>query len=530
MAGFSYLVQYGIFTAVAAVLSRILYSVIVRIRNKIRARALGCQSPPMQKQRLPFGLEQLTKAIYSDKSQRLPDNAIQRFKKMGTYTFGFSLLGKQNFVTAEPENIKAMLATKFQDFSIGKVRKGNFNRLFGSGIFTQEGQAWQHSRATLRPQFAREQVSDLSLEEVHVQNMMRALTPDASGWIEQVDLLPLFFRLTLDSATEFIMGYSVGSQLAALPDYQKDTELFHDEMVFVDSFEEAKLTISFRSKFRSLYWLMQPPRFHAACRRVHEYTDRFVRQALASQAREKESGQDAEASDGKEKFVLLQQLAKETQDPLQLRFQILHMLFAGRDTTASLIGWLFYSLSQDSERYQKLRKVVLDEFGTFKHPKDITFGRLKSCDYLRFCLSEALRIWPVVPFNTRRTVRDTTLPRGGGTDGMSPVFVPADTQVDYSIYVMQRRKDIWGDDADEFRPERWEGRKTGWDYIPFNGGPRICIGQQFALTEASFVAVRLMQRFDIMESLITDPLPRFNLKLTTSPGTGVKVRLHEARE
>ena len=64
--------------------------------------------------------------------------------------------------------------------------------------------------------------------------------------------------------------------------------------------------------------------------------------------------------------------------------------------------------------------------------------------------------------------------------------------------------------------------------MQFNGGPRICIGQQFALTEASYVTVRLLQRFDLMENLETDPIVRHNVKLTNCNGNGVKVRLHAA--
>lgn len=73
----------------------------------------------------------------------------------------------------------------------------------------------------LRPQFARDQISDLELEEVHVQNLLRHLTTDDSGWTEKVDLQPLLFRLTLDSATEFLFGESVFSQLYGLPDAPK---------------------------------------------------------------------------------------------------------------------------------------------------------------------------------------------------------------------------------------------------------------------------------------------------------------------
>ena len=70
-------------------------------------------------------------------------------------------------------------------------------------------------------------------------------------------------------------------------------------------------------------------------------------------------------------------------------------------------------------------------------------------------------------------MRDTTLPVGGGADGKSPIFVKKGQQVNYQVYVMHRRKDIYGPDADEFKPERWETLRPSWQYLPFNGGPRI---------------------------------------------------------
>lgn len=93
---------------------------------------------------------------------------------------------------------------------------------------------------------------------------------------------------------------------------------------------------------------------------------------------------------------------------------------------------------------------------------------------------------------------------------------------------MHRRRDLWGADADKFRPERWEGRRPGWEYLPFNGGPRICIGQQFALTEAGFVIVRLLQRFDRIEGGSTEGA-KHNLTLTTCPAAGTKVKLRVAK-
>jgi len=80
-------------------------------------------------------------------------------------------------------------------------------------------------------------------------------------------------------------------------------------------------------------------------------------------------------------------------------------------------------------------------------------------------LSEALRLRPVVPANTREAVRDTVLPLGGGEDGQSPMFVKKGTHVYYSVYSMHRREEFFGPNTEEYRPERWETIRPGWVFI-----------------------------------------------------------------
>lgn len=101
--------------------------------------------------------------------------------------------------------------------------------------------------------------------------------------------------------------------------------------------------------------------------------------------------------------------------------------------------------------------------------------------FLRLRKYVALRLYPPVPLNTRFCKQVTVLPRGGGPDGLSPMLVREGMPVAYSVYHMQRREDLYGPDAASFRPERWEGSELvdiKWAYLPFNGGPRMCLGSK----------------------------------------------------
>lgn len=347
-----------------------------------------------------------------------------------------------------------------------------------------------------------------------------------------MDLAPLFFNLTMDSATEFLFGHSVESQLAQDPnkgkagtfdEKAKDDGGDRDWTSFGRAFDRANAVVALQGALMDFYFLYSPKSFSEDCKEVHRFADYFVQRALNEDTSPSLEG-DAESR----AYVFLHELAQTTKDPYTLRSQLLNILIAGRDTTAGLLGWTFYLLARNPKYYDKLHRVVVDTFGTYSSDTtSITFESLKSCHTLQHLLSETLRLHPVVPENSRRAVRNTTLPRGGGVDGQSPIYIRKGEEVIYNVNIMHRRKDIWGDDAHEFRPERWQGSKRGWEYLPFNGGPRICLGQQFALTEAGYVIVRLLQRYSKIENLDPEKVTKHQYTLTTAPAT-VLVRLHEA--
>lgn len=456
--------------------SYILYVVLTNFiqswRHAALAREWSTQDPPVLKSRLPFGIDLVQRVMKSDKEMLFPVDAIARTKDAGAITYKYSTLGSTNIFTADEKNVQAILATQFPDYDLGPIRRGNFYPLLGNGIFTQDGKPWEHSRSMIRPQFARELVSDLELEERQVQNLMRAIiTKPGDGWTDKVDLQVLFFRLTLDSATEFLFGKSVDSQLSALSSSSSSPFVSGsgvEENRFACAFDKGQAVLATRARLQTLYSLYNPAIFRQCCKDCHEFIDQFVRLALSKDQREKEL---EKGTGDKGKYVFLEALAQQTRDPIELRSQLLHTLLAGRDTTASLLSWLFYCLARDTTRYTRLRNVILEEFGTYENPKPITFAKLKSCTYLRHCMNETLRIYPVVAANARTANKDTTLPRGGGPDGKSKIFIPEGTQVEYSVHVMHHRKDIWGPDAEDFIPERWEGRKVGWEYLPVRISP-----------------------------------------------------------
>ena len=448
------------------------YLFINKLRKSQRlataAERLGCQPLQILHHRLPGAVDLIYELFDADRQKVLPQYLQERFARADATTFGHIFLDTTDIFTIDPQNLQAMLSTQFQDFCLGPTRRDSFVPFLGHGIFTEDGEVWERSRAMLRPHFSRTQISDLTLEETHVQNLIKVLPVDDSGWTAPVDLQILFFRFTLDLATEFLFGRSVNSQIMSPNRVAtvSSSDGAIDGVRFGKAFDICSSYLAKRARMGDFYWLFNNKEFTENCKESHRFVDHFVDVALK---RDKSTQKNR---------TFLHSLLEQTSDRVEIRSELINLLLAGRDTTAGFLGWLFYILVRHQDIQSKLRSIILEVFGPYSHPKEITLTSLRECKYLQYCLHETLRLYPPVPVNFRQAVRDTTLPRGGGPDGTGKVFVPEGTSVNYTVYALHRRKDIWGEDADEFRPERWVERKFGWEYLPFNGGPRVCLGRE----------------------------------------------------
>lgn len=348
-------------------------------------------------------------------------------------------------------------------------RAGCFEPLLGLGIFTQRGESWRHSRALLRPQFTRDQVADMDLGGRHVSALSAVLTTGYDGWTDVVDLQPMFFKMTLELMTEFLYGH--------LPTQMGQKTDAPDREEFESHFDSGKGFLGTRVALGKWHWLVRSPAFSRHCKKVHQYADYFVTAKL-QHGQKSATNEELQKPATKSKFVLLDELAKHTNNALELRGETLNVLSAGRDTTAALLSWIFYFLSRYPRVFNQLRAMILAEIGT--EASSIDFAKLRSCQYLQHCINEVLRMAGIVPTVERESLEDTVLPRGGGPDGSKPVFLPKGQRVVMLTYAMQQRCDIWGHDPEVFRPERWEDRKAGFEFIPFGGGPRKCVGRKRA--------------------------------------------------
>ncbi|KAK4938643.1 hypothetical protein LTR10_020911 [Elasticomyces elasticus] len=531
-----------------AILIIICAYVVYRISSSARQSRLeaaeasvkGCEPPTWFQHGWLFGLDFMYNILRADVAGRAPAYLKECFDTSDNQakTIRFAQGPSDGFVTCDPENIKALLLTQFSDYGLGYLRIAQFGPAVGSGVFTQDGKAWEHSRALLRPQFNREQILNLETAETNIQNLMKHLDVEfATRWTQEIDLQRLIVNLTLDGATEFLFGESVDAQLTALQDrnhgHTSNRPLGKDQLhshaalarLFGQNFDNMMRGVGYRTRMLDMYWLYDTPSFRRSIRGVHQFADHYVQLALSNQKPTLEKGSFSDGTeDSSSRYTFLTALAAETQDPVVLRSQLLNILLAGRDTTAGLIGYIFHilSLPRNEQWYRWLRAAIIRDFGPYQQSpgqgqsyRPISTASLRTCPELLAIIHETLRLYPPVPINSRLPLHaSATLPRGGGPDGQSPVFLRKGENCDYSVYIMQRRKDIWGPDAEIFNPERWLDRQDGsWKtaigsgiddgrFLPFNAGPRICMGMNYAITQTSVVVVRLLQRFEALERCV----------------------------
>ncbi|KAK4498619.1 hypothetical protein PRZ48_011278 [Zasmidium cellare] len=472
---------------------------------------VGTSNPPRLPQWTRLGL----RTLYESYSHLLAGSYLwlvwSRIKKFGN-TFTFYQLGVQQVLTIDPENIKAILSTQFHELGLGKGRVEHFEPFIGHGIFTADGEAWQKSRHLVRPCFKSAGLEDMVRLEHHLTNLVKALPSDGEA---EVDLQTLFLRLTIDVTSEFLFGQST-ALLNSENTQQGDT--------FAAAFRRSKEAMVHHFALGWLSKLLPYSKQEIDDKKaMRDFVAPFVKQAIESNGAGTASRLDGVSASA---YTFALKLAETTTDFDAISGNLLNILLTGRDTTGSLLSSMFLVLSRNPSIYDKLKSEVSEmTLGSCRPP---TLEQLRSMPYLKACIDECLRLYPPVPRNSRTALRHTTLPRGGPPDGTQPLYLSKGTHVGYQVFSMHRRKDIFGADAEDFVPERWIDRKLrrGWGFLPFNGGPRICLGQQFTTNQASYVTVRLLQHFKSLRA--ADDIPwteDLGLSCSLKHGVHVLVRM-----
>ncbi|KAJ7202712.1 cytochrome P450 monooxygenase pc-3 [Mycena haematopus] len=445
-------------------------------RNRRAAEALGARLVPLMKGKSIGNIDILKQMQFNRKYGYPADGLREGVEELGPI-ININVLWSDTILTTSPEHVKRILSTDFNNFVKGDRFKNGMRSVLGTGVFNSDGEQWKFHRQMTRPFFNRDRISDFDILDRHADDVV-SLLRERSNAGYSVDFQDLIGRFTMDSASEFLFNNCVNSLKAnlpyshnvAFPPPQPNTLEAQAAIKFVDAFTLAMLRISEREVLGRIWPLFE---------------------ILG----DKTAGPMRDISD--EELSLLDELLDTTSDPRVLKDEILNMLLAGRDTTMHTLTVVIYFFTMYPEVCARVREEVLAHVGPSRRP---TYEDIRDMKYLRAVLNETMRLYPSVPFNVRENIKATVWPSPDPNE--KPLYIPAGSKLPYSVFMMHRRKDLWGPDAEEFSPDRFLDErlqtyllKNNFQFLPFNAGPRICLGQQFAYNEMSFMIIRLLQAF-----------------------------------
>ena len=392
------------------------------------------------------------------------------------------------YVVSNPELVNYVLVANHRNFIKHSFFWRHVTAIFGSGLLTSEGESWLHQRRLMAPQFHRERIT--SYADTMVSYTERMLGDWRDGEVRNVhhDMMGVTLRIVakvlFDADVESDVDI-VGSSFDAVTD---------------------EIAARFRRPVFIPDWVPLPGnfRYRAGVRKLNDVVYRIIREHHANGAQ------------GNDLLSMLMQTRGEDGSRMndqQLRDEAVTLLLAGHETTALTLSWTWYLLSQHPDVANKLYEELERVLGG-RAPAAADMPALR---YTENVILESMRLYPPAYGIGREAVEDCEL---GG------YHVPAGTTIFMSSYVMHRDP-RWYDEPKRFRPERWsEGladRLPRHAYMPFGGGPRICIGNSFAMMEAVLLLATIARRYRLhaVSDAPVVPFPTITLR----PRGGVTLRV-----
>lgn len=348
----SLLLCFGIFKFDLYVVQKVLFTRRAYMIGSGTAVAIQHKDPIL-------GIDAFLKGLAALREFRLPQHFSALFERHGQ-TYYSKALGRWILMTNEPENIKTVLGTNMLDWPIDGPRLFAALPVLGPrSIFTTNGQEWHAARTMMRPAFVRDQVSDLECFGRHIDNFL-ALTPrDGSTF----DIQQLLLNLTMDSSTDFLLGHSTNLLVYASP----------EALQFYRDFEYASAEAAVRSRLGPILHYLPHPKLKKAVRRLRQYIRTYLRKVA-----------DKGPSETKDRsYVFIDELLKLKPTEDYVIDQVLSVIVAGRDTTASGLSAVFYCLARHPEAVKRLKR-EMDELGV----EDPTWEQLKQMKYLNHVIKE----------------------------------------------------------------------------------------------------------------------------------------------
>jgi enediyne biosynthesis protein E7 len=367
------------------------------------------------------------------------ERMIELFARHGdTYRVYVPTRRSYTYVVHHPDDVKRVLVSNYRNYTKG-TGIDRIKLLLGKGIMTSEGELWKRQRAMMQPSFHRRVITRFAEVIAQANDRFIARWAAIAARGEPVNVTEEMSDLTLEIVMRSLIGRDlerVTQQLGANP----------FEVVAKDSARNLAFVYKFRSLTRLVLELITR-------RRAQPDEEHFDYLAMLMNARDKDTGRPM--SDG------------------ELIDEIMTLIVAGHETTASGLNWTWYLLSQHPDVEARLH-AELDAAAELPAPSLV---QVEALSYTQQVINEALRLYPPGWVLSRRTIE---------ADVLGGYVVPPRTNVLLPLYLVHRHPRFWKN-PDAFDPARFapenEAERPRFAYMPFAAGPRHCIGETLALFE-----------------------------------------------
>jgi cytochrome P450 len=377
-----------------------------------------------------------------------------------------------------PEYVEHVLQSGARNYDKATRSSAKIRAISGDSLLTSNGETWKRQRRLMQPSFHRHHLDRLATEMIGFTAAMLQRWQVHVARDHPLDIASEMMRLTYRIVGKTLLGADVGSDATAV-EHAMETMLTHTYQSWGNIIDvPAFLPTPGNMRFR----------------RALQVVDRIVYRIIAEQRAGSGAKNNLLA-------ILLQARDEQTGEALsdtELRNETITFLLAGHETTANVLAWTFYLLSQNPSVEQQLRAELSAVLGG-RPPAVEDLPRLT---FTNMVIQEAMRLYPPIWAIERRAVAD---------DVIAGFQIPAGSSVVISPYVLHRHEKFWPD-AERFDPTRFSARPRA--YIPFGSGPRFCIGSEFAMMEARLIVPMVMQacHFELVAGHVVEPQPGITLR------------------
>ncbi len=417
---------------------------------------------------------------------------VEKNQKLHGDIFRTEVISHSLCFTTNPDYVKYILQENNRNY----IKSFGYEVLkifLGNGLLTSEGDFWRQQRRLAQPAFHREKLEALTKQMTASAEKLVQKWKNKYNYGGVITITDEMNEVTLDIVAEALFGVNVSGKLEEIRNAVSVSNHFAMDRI--------------KRAVRIPLWFPTPAnrQFNSESKKF----DKMIYGIIDSRRNESDKHNDLLS-------MLMGAQDEETGErmsDLQLRDEIMTIFIAGHETTAIALSWLWFLLSQNPEAEEKLR----NELKTVLNGKTPSFEDLPKLKYTKMVVEETLRLYPPAWIVGRRPLED---------DVVGGYLLPKGINVLMVSYLIHRHPDYW-ENPNKFEPERFSPERAAsikkYSYFPFGGGPRLCIGNNFAMMEAQLVVATILQHFHF--TMAQNSVPLLEPLITLRPQGGIKMNI-----